>query len=122
MDLVNLQDNKLAILMASQMKDKDETIPPFYVSLKIHDKVLHNCLLDSSASHNLMPKVVMEELGLQITKPYHDLFSFDSRNVQCLGVIKDLFINLTQLLMKSILIDIVVANISPKFGMMLSRL
>ena len=106
----------------SQMVDKEETVPPFYVSLNIHEKVLHNCLLDSGSSHNLMPKVVMEELGLQITKPYHDLFTFDSRNVQCLGVIKHLVVTLTQIPSKSILMDIVIADISPKFGILLSRL
>jgi hypothetical protein len=28
-----------------------------------------------------MPKVVMEELGLDISRPYHDLYSFDSKKV-----------------------------------------
>jgi ribonuclease HI len=41
-----------------------------------------------------MPKAVMDELGLDVTKPYHDLFSFDSRKVKCLGLIKYLVINL----------------------------
>jgi hypothetical protein len=69
------------------VEDRDDSSPPFYTSLNIHDKVLHNCLMDSRASHNLMPKIVMEELGLGVTKAYHDLHSFDSRRVQCLGVI-----------------------------------
>ena len=99
----------------------DNSSPSFYVSLTIHDKTLHNCLLDTGASHNLMPKVVMEELGLDITKPYHDLFSFDSRKVKCLGLIKDLAITLTQLPMKSMMMDIVVADVHPNFGMLLSR-
>ena len=68
-----------------------------------------------------MPKAVMEALGLSVTKPYHDLYAFDSRVVNCIGVIKDLVVNLNQVPMKSVLMDIVVADISPKFGMMLSR-
>jgi ribonuclease HI len=95
--------------------------PPFYTSLNIHDKVLHNCLMDSGASHNLMPKIVMEELGLEVTRNYHDLYSFDSRRVQCLGVIKDPVVSLFQLPMKSVVMDIVVADVPPKFGMLLSR-
>ena len=55
---------------------------------------MHNCLMDSGASHNLMPKIVMEELGLETKKDYHDLYSFDSRKVQCLGLIKDLVVTL----------------------------
>ena len=57
--------------------------------------MIHNCLLDSGASHNLMPKAFMEALGLSITKPYQDLYAFDSRVVKCLGVIKDMVANLT---------------------------
>jgi hypothetical protein len=30
-------------------------------------------MLDSRESYNLMPKVFMENLGSEITKPYHDL-------------------------------------------------
>ena len=103
------------------VEDKDDSSPPFYTSLNIHDKVLHNCLMDSGASHNLMPKAVMEELGLEVTRAYHDLYSFDSRRVQCLGVIKDLAVSLFQLPMKSMIMDIVVADVPPKFGMLLSR-
>ena len=60
------------------IEDMDESFPLFFISLNVHDKILHNYLLDSGASHNLMLKAVMDELGLSITKPYHDLFSFDS--------------------------------------------
>ena len=78
-------------------------------------------MLDFSASHKLMPKVVMERLGLEITKPYKDLYYFDSSRVKCLGLIKDLCVNLAQIPAKSLVMDIVVANIPPKYGILLSR-
>jgi hypothetical protein len=68
-----------------------------------------------------MPKTVMDELGLEVTKNYHDLYSFDSRKVKCLGVIKDLVVTLFQLPMKCVVMDIVVFDVPPKFGMLLSR-
>ena len=120
-DSVNLQDDKPAIVLSPMIEPADNNSPSLYISLTIHDKILHNCLLDTRASHNLMPKAIMEELGLDITRPYHDLFSFDSRKVKCLGLIKDLAITLTQLPMKSMMMDIVVADVPPKFGMLLSR-
>jgi ribonuclease HI len=120
-DSINLQDEKPAVVLGPMVEDRDDSSPPFYTSLNIHDKVLHNCLMDSGASHNLMPKIVMEELGLEVTRAYHDLYSFDSRRVQCLGVIKDLVVSLFQLPMKSMVMDIVVADVPPKFGMLLSR-
>ena len=83
--------------------------------------ILYNAMLDFGASHNLMPKVVMDQLGLDVTRPYKYLFSFDSRKVKCLGLIKDLVVSLTQILEKNMVMYVVVADIPPKFGMMLSR-
>ena len=62
----------------------------------------------------------MDELGLEITKTYYDLYSFDSRKVKCLGVIKDLVVTLFQLPMKSVVMEIMVVDVPPKFGMLLS--
>jgi hypothetical protein len=77
--------------------------------------------MESRESHNFMPKTIMDELGLEITKTYHDLYYFDSRKVQCLGVIKYLVVTLFQLPMKSMVMDIMVADVPPNFGMLLSR-
>ena len=53
----------------------------------------------------------MEILGHEITRPYKDLYSFDSSKVKCLGLIKDLCVNLAQIPAKSLVMDIVVADI-----------
>ena len=78
-------------------------------------------MLVSGASHNLMPKIIMDNLGLYITIPYKDLYSFDSRKVRCLGLIKDLVVSLHQMPEKSIVMDVVVADVLVKFDMLLSR-
>jgi hypothetical protein len=91
---INLQNGKPTVILGPLMEDRDDSSPPFYNSLNIHDKVLHNCLMDSRASHNLMPKSIMDELGLEVTKTYHDLYYFDSRKVKCIGVIKDMVVTL----------------------------
>ena len=77
-------------------------------------------MLDSGASHNLMPKEVMEKLALEITRPYKDMYSFESSKVKCLGLIKYLCVTLAQILAKSLVMHIVVVDISPKYGMLLS--
>jgi hypothetical protein len=120
-DTINIEDENPSITIGPHIEDRFDASPPFYISLNIHEKILHNCLMDSGASHNVMPKVVMDELGLDITKPYLDLYSFDSRKVKCLGVIKDMVVTLSQLPMKSVVLDVIVADIPPKFGMLLSR-
>ena len=118
LDTVNLQDNNPTILFGPRMDPNDDNeVPPFYVTLKIHDQNLKNSMFDTGASHNLMPKEIMDALGLDITRQYKDLYSFDSRRVKCLGLIKYLIISLHQIPEKSI----VVANVPAKFGMLLSR-
>ena len=93
----------------------------FYLSLNVHDMVVHNAMLGSSASYNIMPKGVVEILGLEVTRPYKDLYSFVSRRVKCLGLIKDMVVTLNKLPTKIIVMDVVVVYIPPKFGVLLSR-
>ena len=70
-DTINLNDDQPTLLFCPKIEGKfqEGVVPPFYVSLNIHDKILHNAMYDSGASHNLMPKVIMERLGLEITRP-----------------------------------------------------
>jgi hypothetical protein len=108
-------------MFGPHIENTKDFVAPFYITLTVHDHLLHNCMLDSGASHNLMPKIIMEKLGLEITRPYQDLYSFDSRKVKCLGMIKDLVVNLAQIPVKSILMDVVVADVPAKYDMLLSR-
>ena len=91
------------------------------MTLKTNDSMLYNCMLDSRASHNLMPKTIMDHLNLDINRSYHDLYTFDSKRVPFLGLIKDLVVTLAQIPVKSIVLDIVFTDIPPKFGMLLPR-
>ena len=119
---MELTDDNPTIVLGSKIDSiNDEEVPPFYMSLDVHDKVLHNAMLDSGASHNLMPKGVVESLGLEITRTYKDLYSFDSKRVKCLGLIKDMVVSLNKLPSKTVVMDVIVADIPPKFGVLLSR-
>lgn len=82
-------------------------MPPFYVTLVVHDLVFNNFMLDSEASHNLMSLSIMGQLGLEITRPYKDLYSFDSKWVRYLGMIRDMVVNLAQIPAKIVVMDIV---------------
>lgn len=77
-DTVNLQDDEPTIMFGPRVESSQEDdVPPFYISLRIHNLFLCNAMLDSGASHNLMPKMIVDNLGLDITRPYKDLYSFD---------------------------------------------
>jgi hypothetical protein len=49
-DTLNVQDDHPAILFGPRIEETSDTedVPPFYVSLKVHDMTLHNAMLDSA--------------------------------------------------------------------------
>jgi hypothetical protein len=120
-DIINLTDDQLELLFVPKVygQTDNSVFPPFYISPNIHEKILHNAMLNFDTSHNLIPKAVMK-LGLDVTQPYKDLHFFDSNKVKCIGIIKDLCITLAQIPMKSMVMDIVIADIPLKYIMLLS--
>eukprot|EP00253_Pinus_taeda_P021279 PITA_21279 len=121
--MVNVEDDQPELIFGPTLEGQSQhsDVAPFYISLRVHDYVLRNAMLDSGASHNLMPKAIMEKLGLDITRKYHDLCSSNSSRERCIGLIKDLVVSLDQILAKNVLMDVVVVDIPPRFGMLLSK-
>ena len=64
-DMENVEDDRLELIFVSALEglSQDSDVAPFYISLRVHDYVLHNAMFNSGASHNLMPKTIMEKLG-----------------------------------------------------------
>ena len=62
----------------------------------------------------------MEKLGLEINRPYHDLYNFDERKLRYVGILKDLVVTLAQIPAKIIVMDVVFIDIPPKYEMLLS--
>ena len=68
-----------------------------------------------------MPKGLVEILGLKITRPYKDLYSFDSKRLKCLGLIKDMVVSLNKLPSEIVVMDVGVVDIPPKFGIFIVK-
>jgi hypothetical protein len=120
-NVLNLQDEIPTIMFFPHIENTKDFVAPFHITLIVLDHLLHNCMLYFWASHNLMPNIIMDKLGLEITRPYQDPYLFDSRKVKCLGMIKDLVVNLAQIPVKSILMDIFIVDVPAKYDMLLSR-
>lgn len=62
-DIVNLVDCQPELIFGPEIEGKSQDVsePSFYISLNIHDKIMHNAMIDSGASHNLMPRAIMEK-------------------------------------------------------------
>jgi len=72
-------------------------------------------------SHFLMPLAIMEKLGLDITRSYNELYYFDSKRIQFLGMIKDLVVGMMYIHMEFVIPDVVIIDVPPTCGMLLSR-
>jgi hypothetical protein len=77
----------------------------------MNDYLLHNCMLDSGASSNVMTKKVMEQLNLRISRPYDNIRAMDSKTIEVHGLIKGLQVHLApfpniQIEMNIVVIDV----------------
>ena len=87
----------------------------------MNDKVLHNCMLDSGASSNVMTKKVMEQLNLRISRPYHNICALDSQTIEVFGLIKGLQVYLKAYPSIMIEMDIMVIDVPDLWGMLINR-
>jgi hypothetical protein len=82
------------LLQTMHYDQSKEEHAPFFITLVVNDLLLHNCILDSGASANVMSLKVMNQSGLKITRPYKNVCEIDSKAIQVCGVIKDLKVHL----------------------------
>jgi len=82
---------------------------------------LNNCILDFGASVNVMSLKVMEQLGLKTTRPYGSICGINSRRVKVFGVCEDVEVFLIDFPHISVVMDVVVIDVSDDWGMLLLR-
>jgi hypothetical protein len=46
-DAISLEDENPTITLGSHIEDGSDDSPPLYISLNVHDNILHKCLMDS---------------------------------------------------------------------------
>jgi hypothetical protein len=46
-DAINLQEEHPTIMFGPHIEERGDSIALFYVTLIVHDHLLHNCMLDS---------------------------------------------------------------------------
>jgi len=78
-------------------------------------------MLDFEASTNVMTLKVMRQLGLEITRPYGNVFGIDSRDIWVYDLIEDLEVHLARYLEIVIVMDVIVLDVLDTCGILLSR-
>lgn len=94
---------------------------PFFLTLIVGDKFLHNTMIDSVASTTVMPKQIAEVLNLKYDPMSRGVMQLDGNRVQTVGIIKTLL--LTLFACPSIIVtqEVVVMDIPPVFCLCLSQ-
>jgi len=95
--------------------------PPFLLTYEIYNRNLHNCLIDSGASSNIMPASVCSKLNIEPQKSAIHIVQLDRTKVQVLGEINSVTIMLSADPRVVQRIDILIADIPEFYGLILSR-
>jgi len=69
--------------------------PPFLLSYEIYNRNVHNSLIDSRASSNIMPYSICEKLNIAPQKSTIHIVELDRTNVKVLGEINSISIRLS---------------------------
>lgn len=95
--------------------------PPFYLTLIIGQHLVHNCMIDSGVSSSIMPKKIVDKLGLTYEPLSEGVVQLDGPAVNTVGVIKNLDLILHACPNFSIRQDVYIIDLPPYFALCLSR-
>jgi len=95
--------------------------PPFLLTYEIYNRNLHNCLIDSGDSSNIMPASVCSKLNIEPQNSTIHIVQLDRTKVQVLGEINSVTIRLLSNPRVVQRIDILMIDIPEFYGLILSR-
>ena len=101
-------------------KYKSQTLP-FLSSFEIFNHNVHNCLLDSGASSNVMLLSICKNINGQPTPSPSLIIQLDSSIVNFIGKMEDVLIRLSADPRVCQFIEIMVVDIPKAYGLLLSR-
>jgi hypothetical protein len=113
--------NKPTVNACSEDKKGKPFVPPFILTFEVFDKNLHNCLVDSGASSNVMPLYICKKLNIVPLKSNKHVIRLDRTQVNLMGELKDVMIIMETHPKFFQVIDIILVDILEAYGFLLSR-
>jgi ribonuclease HI len=98
-----------------------KNVPPFLLTFEIFNRNVHNCMVDSGASSNVMPWSVCQKINAKVEPSSLKIIQLDRTDVKVMGELKDVLIRLSSNPKVHQFIDIIVVDIPEVYGMFLSR-
>ena len=95
--------------------------PPFLLTFEIFNRNVHNCLVDSRDSSNVMSYLVSKKLNAKPQMSKTNIIQLDRSHVKVCGELKDVLIQLSSNSKVHQTIDIIVVDIPETYGVILSR-
>jgi len=101
------------------MYAEKKVAPPFLLTIRMLGKNIHNCMMDSGALANVMPLGICKTLGLTPTKSAKVITQLDKIEVNVIGKLMHIQMQLTSDPRVSQFIDIQVVDIPVNYGMLI---
>lgn len=83
--------------------------------------MIKNCMIDSGVAIQIMLVRVMRELRMGVDIVFGKCYAMDNRSVPEVGIMKDVEFKLAACPKVSYKINIIVVDVPPNYGMLLSR-
>ena len=75
-------------------KNSKSTTPSFLLTFEIFNRNVHNCMVDSAASSNVMPLFVCKRLNGKYVPSNSQITQFNRTNVRVVGEMKDVLVSI----------------------------
>jgi hypothetical protein len=113
--------NKPTMNAFSEDNNKKPFVPPFLLTFEVFNINLHNCLVESGASSNVMPLSICKTLNTVPLKSDKHVIQLDKTQVKVMGELKYVIIKIAMHPKFVQVIDIIVVDIPEAYGLLLSR-
>jgi hypothetical protein len=98
-----------------------KNVPPFLLTFKIFNRNVHNCMVDSGASSNVIPLSVCQNINGEVKPSNLKIIQLDRTNVKVIGERKNVLVRLSYNPKVHQIIDIIFVDIPEVYGLFLSR-
>jgi hypothetical protein len=113
--------NKPTVNTCSEDKKGNPFVPLFLLTFEVFNINLHNCLVDSRASSNVIPLSICRKLNTIPLKSDKHVIQIDKTQMKFMGEHKDVMIRMVKHSEFFQVIDIIVIDIPESCGLLLSR-
>ena len=94
---------------------------PFLLSVRMFGKLLHNCLIDSGASSNVMPLNICRRLGITPLDSNRRVTQLDKTEIPVVGELHNIHMQLASDPRMEHMVDISVVDVADTYGLILGR-